>query len=123
MKAIYVYNPHSTIETKLIYRLTNEVGTNLTIKSIDDISEHLKTLVRATPALIIAPDYLQGSNLIEDEIDTGTLIISELYRKIEQDELSIYNKTTKRLDYFVNDEKIKAIDNYTLELIAEGVIG
>jgi hypothetical protein len=45
-----------------------------------------------------------------------------MYQRLEADEAALQNVATSRLDTFVNVERTKAIDDYTLELIDGGVI-
>jgi hypothetical protein len=82
----------------------------------------LKGLVRATPALILAPDYLQGEQLTTDGVDSDLLVVAEMYKKLEEDELLVLNDVTNRLDNFIVSENEKAVDTYTLELIDGGIL-
>ena len=122
MKALYIYNPHSSIEVGLIERVKTEMGGYVELLDVASVPNELKKLVRATPAIIFAPDYLQGEELTNENVDSGLLLISEMYKELEADELAIHNQETQRLDQFVNGEKQVAIDEYTMDLIIGGVI-
>jgi len=122
LKALYIYNPHSSIEVGLIERVKTEMGGYVELLDVASVPNELKKLVRATPAIIFAPDYLQGEELTNENVDSGLLLISEMYKELEADELAIHNQETQRLDQFVNGEKQVAIDEYTMDLIIGGVI-
>ena len=122
MKALYIYNPHSSIEVGLIERVKTEMGGYVELLDVASVPNELKKLVRATPAIVFAPDYLQGEELTNESVDSGLLLISEMYKELEADELAIHNQETLRLDQFVNGEKQTAIDDYTMDLIIGGVI-
>lgn len=122
MKALYIYNPHSAMEVSLIERVKSEMGGYVEVLDVATLPNELKKLVRATPAIIFAPDYLQGEELTSEDVDSGLLLISEMYKELEADELAIHNQETLRLDQFVNGEKQTAIDDYTMDLIIGGVI-
>jgi predicted nuclease with TOPRIM domain len=122
LKALYIYNPHSSIEVGLIERVKTEMGGYVELLDVASVPNELKKLVRATPAIVFAPDYLQGEELTNESVDSGLLLISEMYKELEADELAIHNQETQRLDQFVNGEKQVAIDDYTMDLIIGGVI-
>jgi hypothetical protein len=122
MKTLYIYNPHSTIEVETIEKVKSQLGGYLECRSVFEIDSDLKKLVRATPALILAPDYLQGEELLADGVDSELLIIAEMYKALETDELAIHNQETQRLDQFINEEKTNAVDEYTMELIMSEVL-
>jgi len=122
LKALYIYNPHSSIEVGLIERVKTEMGGYVELLDVASVPKELKKLVRATPAVLFAPDYLQGEELTNENVDSGLLLISEMYKELEADELAIHNQETLRLDQFVNGEKQTAIDDYTMDLIIGGVI-
>lgn len=122
MKTLYIYNPHSTIEVDTIEKVKSQLGGYLECRSVFEIDLDLKKLVRATPALILAPDYLQGEELLKDGVDSELLIVAEMYKALEADELAIHNQETQRLDQFINEEKTSAVDEYTMELIMSEVL-
>lgn len=122
MKTLYIYNPHSTVEVNTIEKVKSQLGGYLECRSVFEIDLDLKKLVRATPALILAPDYLQGEELLKDGVDSELLIVAEMYKALEADELAIHNQETQRLDQFINEEKTNAVDEYTIELIMSEVL-
>ncbi len=101
MKVIYIYNPHVAKEVNILERIQNELGNELIALDVFEISSDLKQLVQTTPALIIAPNYLQGAQLLEESENSELLVIAEIYQKIEQDDLHLYQQKTDRLDNFI----------------------
>jgi len=122
MKALYIYNPHSLNELSLIERAKTEMATYVDIVSLDEIPDMLKKYVRATPALIVINDDLQGDGLTATGTDGQLLATAMLYKRLDEEEVAIYNQNNARLDSMINAEKNKAIDDYTLSLIEEGII-
>ena len=122
MKTLYIYNPHSAIEVELIEKVQLQLGGYVEIVDVSTASDEVRKLVRATPALIIAPDYLQGEELLKDGVDKDLLILAEMYKALEADEIAVHELETNRLDVFINSEKENAIDDYTLSLIEGGLL-
>jgi hypothetical protein len=122
MKALYIYNPHSAPELDLIQRAQNEMGSYIEAISVDNLPELMRRFVRATPALIPVNDDLQGENLTSEGVDGQLLATAMLYKRLEEEEASIHNAQSARLDNMINAERTKAIDDYTLELIDGGLI-
>lgn len=122
MKALYVYNPNSKKELEVIKRAKKEMDKYITLIPLDSASNEIKSLIRDTPALIIVSDSLQGQELIKDGVDGALIATAMLYKRLEEEEAFIHNAKTYRLDNIVNREKIKAVDDYTEELIISGVL-
>lgn len=122
MKALYIYNPHSTLERNLISRAKDEMATNIQVISVDECPLMIRNFVRVTPALIIVTDDLQGDHLLSETGDGQLLATAMLNKRMEEEDLAIHQMETHRLDNMINNEKTKVIDNYTLELIDGGVI-
>jgi len=122
MKALYIYNPHSANELLLIERAKSEMDGYVMVISIDDVAQDIKNLVRATPTLIIVSDDLQGEELTKEGVDGNLLSTAILCKRLEEEELAVHKSETYRLDNFVKGENIKAIDNFTMDLILGGVI-
>lgn len=115
MRVIYVYNPHSAFETALKTRAVNELQTYVEeVESID--FQAIKDIyrIRATPALIIIRDDLQGEHLLEEDIERGQLRLAlECYKALQEQESNIYQKDTKRIDSVVLKEvAIQMGENY-----------
>ena len=123
MRIIYIYNPYSAKEVEMLESIKNELGLAVESIQVENILEvRDKYPIRATPALIPICDHWQGEQLLDEGID-GKLLVAALANKIlEEEELTIHNQETYRLDNFVNKEKVKAIDDYTLDLIDGGII-
>lgn len=122
MKALYIYNQHASREVQLIEKVQNQLGSYVTLIDISNATQELRNLVRATPALIFAPDYLQGEELLKDGVDGEILVLAEMYKKLEQDELAIHNQETQRLDQFVKSENTKAVDGAILDMVEGGIL-
>lgn len=122
MRALFIYNQHSAEDVKVMERAKQEMPTLVEIVEINQASPELRQLIRATPALIPVVDDLQGEYIKGEGVDGQLLVTAELYRWLEREEQVVNNQETYRLDNFINGEKIKAIDDYTIELIEGGVI-
>jgi len=122
MKALFIYNPHSASELSIIERAQSEMASYIETVNVDDCPSMVRNLVRATPALIIVNDDLQGENLTAEGIDGKLIATAMLYKRLEEEDLAIHQAETNRLDNLIKTEKTTAIDNYTLELITGGVI-
>lgn len=122
MKALFVYNPHSTPELLIIERAQNEMPGYLEVVSVFDIPEPLKRLVRATPALIPVTDDLQGEGLMAEGVDGKLLATAMLYKRLEEEEAAIHQAETHRLDNFVNGEKTAAQDELLIDLLEREVL-
>lgn len=122
MKALYIYSKHVKKDRELLKRVEEEMGANVNFIEIDELTIDLKHLVNTTPALIIAPDRLQGELLLNESVDAEILAISELLKEIEADEKKLYNQETLRLDSFINMEKVASEENLLMEMIIEGRI-
>ncbi|OUM86643.1 MAG: hypothetical protein BAA01_11585 [Bacillus thermozeamaize] len=122
MKALFIYNPHSTPERNIIERAQNEMPGYLEIVSVFDLPAPLKRLVRATPALIPVTDDLQGEGLLGEGVDGKLLATAMLYKRLEEEEAAIHQAETHRLDNFVNGEKAAAQDELLMDLLNREVL-
>lgn len=122
MKALYIYNPHTSVEIDLIERANSEMGSYITCISLDEVSVDIKSLVSKTPALIIITDDLQGENLLKENVDGQLLATASLYKRLDEEEKTIHNQENQRLDAMINNEKNKVKDSQMLELIEGGLI-
>lgn len=122
VKALYIYSKHAKKDRELLKRVEDEMHTYVTSVDVSEAPQELRNLIRATPALIFAPDYLQGQELTQDGVDGEILLLAEIYKNLEQDELLIHYQETQRLDNFVNAEKINGQENMLMEMIIEGRI-
>jgi hypothetical protein len=98
------------------------MGSALTIVNLTDVPDMLKQFIRATPALIVVNDDLQGENLLADGVDGKLIATAIVAKRMEEEDLAIHQQETHRLDNLINAEKTKAIDDYTLSLINGGII-
>ncbi|MBN2796240.1 MAG: hypothetical protein JXR88_12590 [Clostridia bacterium] len=122
MKAIYVYSKHVKKDRELLERIKKELPSNVNFLEVDEIPVELKFLVGATPALIFAPNRLQGEDLLNESTDSEMLTLSELFKELEADEEKIYNQETMRLDFLISQEKELAQERMLMEMIVEGRI-
>lgn len=121
MKALYIYNPHSTTELELIERAKSEMNTYIKVISINDVAEETRSLVSTTPALLIVSDDLQGEELTKDSADGSLIATSMLYKRLEEEELCIHQAETFRLDNFIKIEK-KPLNDVIDKLILESLV-
>lgn len=120
MKLIYIYSKHDTRQLVLLDRIKEELPSIVEIlESEEAISKGYH--VRATPCLIPILDSLQGDFLLE-ETDGQLLLIAKAYQLMDVEEKEFHNVDNARLDTFVVGENNNAMDNYTMELIIEGVM-
>ena len=63
MKALFIYNPYSASEIKILDRVRQEFSSHVEEVEVTDF-ENIKNIykIRTTPALIIIRDDLQGSH-------------------------------------------------------------
>ncbi len=123
MKVILVYNSHSSKELDVLERAKREMGAyvqEFSVSTVDEAKE--KYPVRATPALILLRDDLEGENLIGETVNGELIMSAFLKQQCEQEEQVMYNQSTNRLDKLIDTEKQSAIDSYTLELIEGGLL-
>jgi len=103
MKALYIYNPESELERNMINRAQTEMASYITVLDVNNISLDLKTLVGATPCLIIIGDHLQGSQLL-DEVNGQLRVTGELAKFQEEEDKVVRNSATYRIDNIINAE-------------------
>jgi hypothetical protein len=122
MKVLFIYNPYNNKELDIIERAKQEMGSYIEVKSIEEVSQAVKNYVRATPALIVVNDDLQGEGLLSEGVDGKLIATAMLYKRLEEEELAIHQAETFRLDNMIKIENTRAIDNYTLSLIEGGFL-
>ena len=123
MKAFFVSSVHSLKQRDMVARALNEMGTHITeIQTLDEDKAKEVFGIRATPALIILRDDWQGEHLLNETVDGQLLVTAELLKAMEEEDLAIHQQETHRMDNFIKAENLKAVDEYTLELINGGVI-
>lgn len=122
MKALFIYSEHSADDREIIERAKIEMSTYVEFIEINQASRELRSIIRATPAIIPIVDDMQGEYIKGDDVD-GQLIATTAMKKWQQkEEEVVHDQQTFRLDNFVNREKITVLDNYTDELITGGII-
>lgn len=122
MKVLYIYNPHSSNELQVLDRVKNELGTSVTMISIDNTPDIIKKLITMTPVLIPISLDLQGSHILNDDIDGKLIALAIINKRLEEEELALFNQETSRLDNLVNNEIIKSEEKMLMEMIIEGRI-
>lgn len=122
MKALFIYSEHSADDREIMERAKIEMSTYVEFIEINQASQELRSIIRATPAIIPIVDDMQGEYIKGDDVD-GQLIATTAMKKWQQkEEEVVHDQQTFRLDNFVNREKITVLDNYTDELITGGII-
>lgn len=116
MQIIYIYNEHSEIDLLNLDNVKNQLGDKI-IRLYD--FQEIKDLipVRATPAVIFIREDLQGESLYEGDVEMKML--GHVAKTVDDEETGLFNRNYERLDMVINNEKIKAIDKFKLELKAE----
>lgn len=115
MKALYVYNPWSAAEVALIVRAEEEMGSVIECVPYNQMPDLLRYLVRATPALIIAEDHLQGEHLIND-VDGSLAATIALRERMQKDDLLIHGQEVDRIADLIHLERHKAVEEYKQEI-------
>lgn len=119
MKAILIYNPESEIERNTVQTLENKLAGYLVGKydyrTVADIIP-----VRTTPAFILLRDDLQGTDLLDGDLELK--IEGELAKIQEDEDLKLHQIETNRLDRVINTEKSKAQDDLLADMMGRGVI-
>lgn len=90
------------------------------VMEVDEAKE--KFHIRATPAIIPICDHWQGEELLKEGVDGQLLITATAYKLNEEEDLAIHQQETHRLDNFVKSEVMRELDEYTLDLIEEGLL-
>ena len=122
MKALYVYNPHSVLEQDMLDSVKGGLSLHVDKVEVMDLDEaKQKFHIRATPALIVIRDDLQGEYLLDEE--TGHLrIIGEVYKRLEDDDRNIYQKETHRVDKLIKSQVEEGQEILLNEIISRGVL-
>jgi hypothetical protein len=81
-----------------------------------------KTYIRATPALIVIRDDMQGDFLNEDDVDTVEYIRASLIDHQDKEEKIVHKQDNKRLDLHVKQMEKKARKNLLDEMETTGII-
>lgn len=123
MKILFIYSQHDAHQLALIERAKAEMAAFIDEIEVMEVEEAKELFhIRATPAIIPICDHWQGEELLKEGVDGQLLITATAYKLNEEEDLAIHQAETHRLDSMINAEKVKAIDDYTLELITGGVI-
>jgi hypothetical protein len=123
MRILFVYSQHDQRQIQLIERVKQEMSTYVDEVQVMEVEEARNRFhIRATPAIIPICDHWQGEHLMAEGTDGQLLITATAYKLNEEEDQAIHQSQTHRLDNFVNGEKTKAIDEYTLQLLEGGVI-
>ena len=113
VKLIYIYSMHNEVERAALSRLREELGAYIVGEY--DYQEVMEIIpVRATPAFLILRDDLQGDELLDG--DAQLKITFEAYKAMEDEDIKLYQKETKRFDSMVNAEIAKAINSFKNEI-------
>ncbi len=121
MKILFIYSQHDARQKALIDRVKNEMSTyvdEIEVLEVEKAKEHFH--IRATPAIIPICDHWQGEALMAEGVDGQLLITATAYKLNEEEDFAIHQAETNRLDNFIKAEKLKAVDEYTTELIEGG---
>lgn len=106
---------HNEVERAAINKLRDELGMYIVGEyDYQDVKELIP--VRTTPAFLILRDDLQGDELLGG--DPQLKITLEAYKSMEEEDIKLYQKDTKRLDNMVNAEIAKAINSFKNEIKA-----
>jgi hypothetical protein len=103
MKALYIHNPESEIERNMVTRAQSEMSSYITVLDVNAVPLDLKTLVSATPCIILVGDHLQGNQLL-DEIGGQLRVTAELAKFQEEEDNVVRNAATYRIDSVINAE-------------------
>jgi len=122
MKALFIYSQYSAEDIHIMEQAKSEMSGYVEIIEINQASPELRRIIRATPALIPVVDDLQGDFIKGEGVDGKLIATTAMYKWLQKEEEVVHNQKTERLDNFVNGEKTKAVDNYTMELILDGRI-
>lgn len=123
MKLLVIYSQHDPKQLEIIERVKAENSTiidEIVVLELEKAQELFH--IRATPALIPICDHWQGDKLIGEGVD-GKLLVTALVSKLmEDEELSIHQAETHRLDNLINAEKQAAQDALMDDLIERKVL-
>lgn len=123
MRVIYVYDKNSEIQRNMITRASTEIGSSITelkVANLDDVKDTFN--IRATPAVVILRDDLQGENLLNENTDGSLLITALLTKYMDEEDKSLHQQDNNRLDLLVKAQEKEAQDKLMEDMITRGVI-
>ncbi|WP_373845091.1 hypothetical protein [Clostridium sp.] len=123
MRVIYVYDKNSEIQRNMITRASTEIGSSITelkVANLDDVKDTFN--IRATPAVIILRDDLQGENLLNENTDGSLLITALLTKYMDEEDKSLHQQDNNRLDLLIKAQEKEAQDKLMEDMITRGVI-
>ncbi|MGE8036836.1 hypothetical protein [Lysinibacillus sp. NPDC093692] len=115
---MYIYNEHDRTELEALERAVEEMGNYITLVEYSSIRGLLP--IRATPALIILREDMQGEHMLEDGSDGKMRITAEMHKAMEEEELNLFQAETHRIDNFVNKEVTSNVDGAVLDIMMRG---
>lgn len=122
MKVLFIYSKHSEDDRKIMETAKQDMPTYIEFVELNQASQELRNLIRATPAIIPIVDDMQGEYIKGNGVDGKLIAVVAMNKWLEKEEKIIHNQKTERLDNFITHKKTEAIDNYTEELITGGGI-
>jgi len=120
MKILIVYSQHSAQELDLLPEIQDELyGVPHIIKTVEEVGETYG--IRATPAIILIRDDLQGEELLVRE--SGKLkLVGRILEQLQDEERYLYGKGDKeRVDEYINREVMRKFDKVKKQLMDLGV--
>ena len=123
MKILFIYSQHDNRQLQLIERAKQEMSGYVDEVVVMEVEEARQRFhISATPAIIPICDHWQGEHLMQEGVDGQLLITATAYKLNEEEDLAIHQAETHRMDNMIKAENIKAIDEYTLELVEGGLL-
>lgn len=104
MKIIVIINPHDNTQRGYANIVRERYGTYLE-KILEFTPQVQNTFgVRATPAIVLLPDALQGAQVMAEGADGDLLIDAALAQYYDQDEAAVHDTEASRYDQVVRRE-------------------
>jgi len=121
MKALLFYNQYSQPDLDLKAQVESQ-GLDVECVEIMDGDNPFKKYIRATPALIVIRDDMQGDFLNENDVDSLTYVTASLIDHQDKEEKIVHKQDNKRLDQHIKQKEKKARLDLLDEMVVSGVI-
>jgi hypothetical protein len=121
MKNILFINGFSAADNQLAQVAFNS-GAQIEIIDVMTQDNPFKPYVRATPALFIFRDDMQGEFLSKPGVDIMAIIEAALLEQQDIEEDIVHGQQNHRLDTHIKRKQNEAVDALTTELLEGGIL-
>jgi len=125
MQALIIINPQDARQLAMKERIRAELGTHIETVKIAELTDEIKAAyrIRALPAIIFAPEHLQGTHLLNETESGGTLgITAEVLSAFEKEEQALFDPSSNRVGLYVEKQVKDGQDALLEEIIGRGIL-